>query len=699
MASSIGDATLDVRPDVVLALHACDTATDDALARAIAWETPLVLAAPCCHHDIAAQLRKEPTPAPYAVLTRHGILRERFADTLTDGLRASLLRLEGYRVDVMQFVGSQHTPRNTLLRGVRTGSAGERRLRAARVRRAGRGLGRAAAARRACSSGRDGVADAAPPGGPRHRGAGDARPRRDAGSTCRVTRCSPSRTRGSPRRARSSSTTGCSSRRTTPGIPARSSSSTRRGRTVGVTHWSDDPVDTEALAPGGPGHVWVADIGDNAAGRSSVAIARVPVGRGERTVHPTTYELTYPDGATDAETLLRDPTSGRLYIASKNVFGGVLYAVPEHLDASGPNRMRSIGRVLPVATDGAFFPDGEHVVIRNYTTAVVYDWPSLQPVGSFRLPSQRQGEGIGVAADGKVYVSSEGPRAPVLEVTLPPKIDGRRERSGRRARRRRPRRAPRTPRPTSRDRPGVARHLALARGGTVRRPSPSSSWSGPSGRTDPPSHLRVAHVRNARGIRRCHGAAATELTGRARLDAGAAPVAASSTSTRTAHGWRARTSTRVKGLVIPPAWEDVWICRWPNGHLQAVGTDDAGRRQYLYHPDWRVAARRGQARAGRGVRPRRCRSARERVLTDLGTRPGMSRDRACAVAVRLLDLGLLPDRQRRVRRGARQLRPHHAATPARAQAGRRDESSASSASRGSSTRSPSTTPRPSRRSR
>jgi Methyltransferase domain len=122
VASSIGDASLVFRPDVVLALHACDTATDDALARAVTWEVPLVLAAPCCHHDIAAQLRKQPTPAPYAMLTRHGILRERFADTLTDGLRASLLRREGYRVDVMQFVGSQHTPRNTLLRGVRISS-------------------------------------------------------------------------------------------------------------------------------------------------------------------------------------------------------------------------------------------------------------------------------------------------------------------------------------------------------------------------------------------------------------------------------------------------------------------------------------------------------------------------------------------------------------------------------------------------
>jgi SAM-dependent methyltransferase len=121
VASSIAGAEPTTQPDVVLALHACDTATDDALARAIEWGTPLVLAAPCCHHDIAAQLRKAPTPAPYAMLTRHGILRERFADTLTDGLRASLLRLQGYRVDVMQFVGSEHTPRNTLLRAVRTG--------------------------------------------------------------------------------------------------------------------------------------------------------------------------------------------------------------------------------------------------------------------------------------------------------------------------------------------------------------------------------------------------------------------------------------------------------------------------------------------------------------------------------------------------------------------------------------------------
>ena len=121
VVGTIGGVELDPAPEVVLALHACDTATDEALAQAVRWGASLVLAAPCCHHDIAAQLRRSPTPAPYAMLTRHGILRERLADTLTDGLRASLLRQQGYRVEVVQFVESQHTPRNTMLRAVRTG--------------------------------------------------------------------------------------------------------------------------------------------------------------------------------------------------------------------------------------------------------------------------------------------------------------------------------------------------------------------------------------------------------------------------------------------------------------------------------------------------------------------------------------------------------------------------------------------------
>ena len=122
LAAGISDVRLDEPPDVVLALHACDTATDDALARAVGWGADLVLAAPCCHHDISAQLRRTTPPAGHEPLVRDGILRERLADTLTDALRAAIMRLQGYRVDVAEFVDSAHTPRNTLLRAVRTGA-------------------------------------------------------------------------------------------------------------------------------------------------------------------------------------------------------------------------------------------------------------------------------------------------------------------------------------------------------------------------------------------------------------------------------------------------------------------------------------------------------------------------------------------------------------------------------------------------
>jgi SAM-dependent methyltransferase len=120
VAGTILDAVVRPTPDLVLALHACDTATDEALARAVGWGARWVLAAPCCHHDLAAQLRGRPAPAPYDLLTRQGILRERFADVLTDALRAGLLRLHGYRVEVVEFVDSRHTPRNLLLRARRT---------------------------------------------------------------------------------------------------------------------------------------------------------------------------------------------------------------------------------------------------------------------------------------------------------------------------------------------------------------------------------------------------------------------------------------------------------------------------------------------------------------------------------------------------------------------------------------------------
>ncbi|GAB3443770.1 DNA topoisomerase IB [Phycicoccus ginsengisoli] len=105
------------------------------------------------------------------------------------------------------------------------------------------------------------------------------------------------------------------------------------------------------------------------------------------------------------------------------------------------------------------------------------------------------------------------------------------------------------------------------------------------------------------------------------------------------HGARlpAEEVERIRALAIPPAWTDVWICPHPRGHIQAVGTDGAGRRQYLYHPDWRL--KRDRMKFDRVLAAaRHLPAARRRVIADLGL-ADMPRERAAATAVRLLDHG------------------------------------------------------------
>ena len=109
--------------DVAIALHACDTATDDAIAWALNRNVPLPLLAPCCHHDIQAQMKV--APEPWSLITRHGIMRERLGDLITDSLRIQLMKLQGYRVDAVEFIGGEHTPRNLMIRAVKTGAQAE----------------------------------------------------------------------------------------------------------------------------------------------------------------------------------------------------------------------------------------------------------------------------------------------------------------------------------------------------------------------------------------------------------------------------------------------------------------------------------------------------------------------------------------------------------------------------------------------
>ena len=106
--------------DVAIALHACDTATDDAIAWSVNSGAKLLLIAPCCQHDLQTQMVV--TPAPWNLLTKHGLLKERLGDLMTDALRAQVLKLLGYRTEVIEFIGGEHTPRNIMIRATLTGA-------------------------------------------------------------------------------------------------------------------------------------------------------------------------------------------------------------------------------------------------------------------------------------------------------------------------------------------------------------------------------------------------------------------------------------------------------------------------------------------------------------------------------------------------------------------------------------------------
>lgn len=114
----------DHPPNIVLALHACDTATDDTLAQGIRWQSQVIIAAPCCHHHLQVQMRERPSPPEFTAVLRYGLLHERLGDILTDAFRAAILRMMGYQVTMLEFVTADHTPKNLLLRAVKKGKGG-----------------------------------------------------------------------------------------------------------------------------------------------------------------------------------------------------------------------------------------------------------------------------------------------------------------------------------------------------------------------------------------------------------------------------------------------------------------------------------------------------------------------------------------------------------------------------------------------
>ncbi|MER5551068.1 WD40 repeat domain-containing protein [Streptomyces sp. NPDC002793] len=199
----------------------------------------------------------------------------------------------------------------------------------------------------------------------------------------------------------------------------------RTGRTVATITMEGvgEPRDVEAISTGPDGNLYVGDIGDNLDGSwDHVWIYRFPEPKrlADATVRATQFDVTYADGARDAEAMMVHPRTGRVYIASKNEDGGGLYEGPEKLTAGGANVFRRVGEV-PWVTDGAFSPDGEDLVLRSYFSARGYAFEDSR-LGDDRavsVPLQGQSESVTYTADGAAMMfGSEGERSEVVRVEV-----------------------------------------------------------------------------------------------------------------------------------------------------------------------------------------------------------------------------------------------------------------------------------------
>ncbi|WP_345677051.1 hypothetical protein [Yinghuangia aomiensis] len=181
--------------------------------------------------------------------------------------------------------------------------------------------------------------------------------------------------------------------------------------------------DWEAISAGkddaGRPVLFVGDIGDNKAERSEVVVYRVaePAELKDATVTPVKYRVRYADGPRDAEALMADPRSGKLYIASKANQGAV-YEQPAALSDSAVNTFTRVAAAPPVVTDGAFSPDGTRLILRGYFGATMYAAPGRE-IGTVSVPFQKQGESVTFTRDGRaVLFGSEGANSTVYRVAL-----------------------------------------------------------------------------------------------------------------------------------------------------------------------------------------------------------------------------------------------------------------------------------------
>jgi hypothetical protein len=179
--------------------------------------------------------------------------------------------------------------------------------------------------------------------------------------------------------------------------------------------------DVEALAIDN-GTIYIADIGDNKSSRQMISVYTIPepAKLGDQSVKFHRYDFVYPDGAHDAETLLIQPDTHRLYFVTKVAQGkGAFYAAPEQSSRQGTNDLTRLADAPPGITDGTFLPDGKNLVLRSYVDIALLSWPAPNVQARAAVPLA-QGESVAIGPSAtSLVVGSEGANSVVYQVPIP----------------------------------------------------------------------------------------------------------------------------------------------------------------------------------------------------------------------------------------------------------------------------------------
>ncbi|MGH3464180.1 MAG: hypothetical protein ACRDP9_22155 [Kribbellaceae bacterium] len=185
-----------------------------------------------------------------------------------------------------------------------------------------------------------------------------------------------------------------------------------------------DARDVEAIAVGTDGNIYVADIGDNLRDQEKVTVyvIKEPEDLSDQQVKYRAYDFDYPDGSHNAEALLVEPKTNRLFIVTKEGTGAAIYSLGKGVAPSRreANKLSRMGTAPSIVTDGTFTPDGRWMILRDPTAMSVWSWPGAKTKLSTRLPLQPLGESIAMGPDDKsVLIGSEGRNSAVYQVTIP----------------------------------------------------------------------------------------------------------------------------------------------------------------------------------------------------------------------------------------------------------------------------------------